>query len=262
MRYVVGYRRVVIEANLRRSFPTLDDAQIGHLVREFYRHFADVIIESLKAVSIRRDQILPRLRLTNPELVEQHLQEGQSVMVLASHQGNWEWCLIGFDAYLKDYQVDAVYQPIKNPKFDALMRETRSKFGARLVPMRQTVRHIIKHRHETVLQAIVADQSPGRNDKKAWVRFLNQDTAFFQGIEKIAEMTEMPVYYVAMRREKRGYYALTFRPIAAPPYQAGQSRIMERYAEQVELAIAEAPAHWLWSHKRWKHLREEGDAKS
>jgi KDO2-lipid IV(A) lauroyltransferase len=256
---IVGYRKAVVLQNLRNSFPDKSESELQNIAKGFYRNFTDVLIETLKSITISKEEILKRVHLINPELVIELSEQGKSTLVLASHQCNWEWCLQASDAILP-VQVDAVYQHIKNPKFDQLMKETRGKFGARMVHMNHTVRHVIKHRHETVLQAIVADQSPGWRERKAWVNFLNQDTAFFQGIEKIAEMRDMTVFYVQMKRIKRGHYQLTFHPLGKPPYTPEYlacNPIIKNYAEAVEKAIQEAPSDWLWSHKRWKEKREQ-----
>jgi lauroyl/myristoyl acyltransferase len=48
-------------------------------------------------------------------------------------------------------------------------------------------------------------------------------------------------------------------PLALPPFDrdAGtdDTPIMERFARQLEAAIRESPADWLWLQKRWKYPR-------
>jgi KDO2-lipid IV(A) lauroyltransferase len=113
--------------------------------------------------------------------------------------------------------------------------------------------------------ALIADQTPPRDGKKHWSRFLNRDTAFFVGAEKVAHFLDSPVLYVAMRRVARGRYAVRLIPLALPPYRrdAGaadddhDTPIMERFARQLEAAIRESPADWLWLQKRWKYPKPE-----
>ena len=87
--------------------------------------------------------------------------------------------------------------------------------------------------------ALIADQTPPRDDKKHWSRFLNRDTAFFVGAEKVARFLDSPVLYVAMRRVGRGRYSVRLLPLAMPPFDAEagveDTPIMERFARKLEI---------------------------
>jgi lauroyl/myristoyl acyltransferase len=69
------------------------------------------------------------------------------------------------------------------------------------------------------------------------------------------------VLYVAMRRVARGRYSVRLIPLALPPFDrdvgADETPIMERFARQLEAAIQESPADWLWLQKRWKYPKPE-----
>jgi KDO2-lipid IV(A) lauroyltransferase len=106
--------------------------------------------------------------------------------------------------------------------------------------------------------ALIADQTPRRGDKKHWTRMLNRDTAFFLGAEKIARFLDAPVLYVDMRRVRRGYYKVRFVPLAEPPHALREERrdyspVMEGFARNLEHAVRDSPADWLWLQKRWKY---------
>ena len=89
-------------------------------------------------------------------------------------------------------------------------------------------------------------------------RFLHQDTPFYPGSERLARSLNLPVFYVEMVRLKRGYYEATFVPVAEPPYtDLPNGAILEHYRDLLEVTINAHPSDWLWSHKRWKHHREE-----
>ena len=104
--------------------------------------------------------------------------------------------------------------------------------------------------------ALIADQTPRKKDPKHWTRFLRQDTAFFVGADKIAKFLESPVYFVSMRRVRRGHYAVRLNVLAEPPYENfDDALIVERYARCLEAAIVENPADWLWLQKKWKYAK-------
>ena len=114
---------------------------------------------------------------------------------------------------------------------------------------------VMKRRNDVRAYALVADHTPKHNEEKHWTRFLNQDTAFFVGADKIAKILKAPVIYVAMRRDGPG--ALQ-RRAQAPGGAAVRSatsgpEIVERYARMLEEEIRRSPADWLWLHRKWKY---------
>ncbi|MCF0207793.1 MAG: lauroyl acyltransferase, partial [Bacteroidales bacterium] len=44
--YIIGYRKRVVVENLRKSFPQKTDDEIRLLSKKFYRHLADISLES------------------------------------------------------------------------------------------------------------------------------------------------------------------------------------------------------------------------
>jgi KDO2-lipid IV(A) lauroyltransferase len=104
--------------------------------------------------------------------------------------------------------------------------------------------------------AMAADQTPIRKEEKYWASFLNQDTPFYVGLEKLARITKYPVYFASARRTRRGHYEATMKKIAEPPYgRDDENAIIEQYARETERVILEDPPNWLWSHKRWKYKK-------
>jgi len=128
---------------------------------------------------------------------------------------------------------------------------------------KQFVYELLSHAGEPRAYALIADQTPRKEDPKHWTRFLRQDTAFFVGAGKIAKFLESPVYFVSMKRERRGYYEVRLDVLAEPPYEdIDDAVIVERYARCLERAILDSPADWLWLQKKWKYAKPATDEKT
>ena len=253
-RFVWKYRRQVVCDNLRRCFPDKSDAEIDQIVKGFYRNIADVAVETVKAISISPDELKRRVTIVNPELLEGFTKKDQAVILMATHQCNWEWLLLGLCVTLP-FPIDAVYKPLHNRKFDQLMRVTRSRFGANPIPVGNVIIEIMKRQRTLKGLAIVADQTPVREEEKFWTTFLTQDTAFSVGAEKIARLTRFPVIFAGMRRIRRGHYEVTLQSLAEPPYAKNAYTITERYVGETQRLVAERPADWLWSYRKWKYKK-------
>ncbi len=252
LQYVVRYRAKVIHTNLKNSFPEKTEAEIKQITKDFYLNLTDVSVESLKLVSISKEEVEKRVRITNIDVPMSTLDNGQSHLGLTSHLCNWEW-LLQICAIQSKYPIDAVYKPLHNEKMDAFVYNLRARFGAHPVAMKDTLRELIKNRKTVRSMAMVADQTPPHSEIQHWATFLNQYTPFYVGGDKIGGAMQMPVLFVSMKRIKRGYYEVTFEMLKNTPIAKEGHEITERYIRRLEDCIKEQPANWLWSHKRWKH---------
>ncbi|MDJ1500609.1 lysophospholipid acyltransferase family protein [Xanthocytophaga agilis] len=251
--YVIRYRRDVVEKNLRLSFPDKTEKEREQIAKNFYRNLADIAVESLKLLSISKKDLQKRIRITNQEIATNYLKKGQSIVVMTSHLGNWEWLLAGNGVTL-GFDVDAVYKELTTASFDQLMLKIRSRFGPHPVEMRQVARELVKRKNITRIIAMVADQTPFP-EQAYWTTFLHQDTPFFTGVAGIAKRTNYPVLYTGMRRVKRGYYETWFEVISEDLSETTSEQLIEDYVRKVERDIQLYPDQWLWSHARWKYKR-------
>jgi len=248
---VVPYRREMVHASLAKAFPELDEAQLGEVRRRYYLGFAQMAVELVKAWAFTPAQIRRRVRIVNLEEPQALLAQGQSVLLVAAHQCNWEWMLLALSLEL-GYPLDAAYKPLVNPWAEREMKKLRTRFGCRLVPAQELLPDILRRQGVTRAVAMVADQEPTRSERRHWTRFLNRDTAFYMGPEEIARATRFPVFFIAMRRRARGFYEMEFLPLAAARAASAPGELTERYARLVEEQIRASPPDWPWSHKRWR----------
>jgi KDO2-lipid IV(A) lauroyltransferase len=248
---VFPYREHIVRENLTKAFPEFDDTRLRKVMREYYAGFAQMFVELLKGATMRPEEFARRVRILNLEKPREYLSKGQSVLLVAAHQCNWEWMLLGLSLEL-DYPLDAAYKPLVDSWAEREMKKLRSRFGCRLVPAKDLLPDIIKRRKIVRAVAMVADQEPTTSEHKHWTRFLNRDTAFYMGPEEIARVTHFPVFFIEIRRTGRGFYEMAFRPMATADEALEPGELTERYARLVEEQIRAAPADWPWSHKRWK----------
>lgn len=256
---LLKYRRAIVIQNLRNSFPEKSDHELKSIERKFYANLCDYSVETLKLLTIDREELRARMLFKNPELVTPYKEKNQSVIYVTSHQFNWEW-LVAAGSIALPLPVDFVYQPPSSHLFDQFSLSSRTRFGAYPIKRADVAREIIRRREITRGVAIVADQFPGHdNDKKYWTTFLGQETAFFQGINQLAFMTQYPVFFAKVNHPKRGYYEVELILISSPPYEKDNYDMIENYVKETELVIKCDPSGWLWSHKRWKKKRSEVD---
>ena len=152
-------------------------------------------------------------------------------------------------------EVHVVYQRLRSPFFNELMKKIRSRFGVILHEKGEAVRNIYKMDKRPYLMSMAADQRPYSGEKKYWSVFLNQDAAFYTGTEMLARRMDIKVIYARMRRIRRGYYEVEFEELERQPTNTRPYEITEKFIRLVERDIHDDPSAYLWSHDRWKHQR-------
>jgi KDO2-lipid IV(A) lauroyltransferase len=245
------YREHVVRENLGKAFPAFDETQLRAVIRRYYAGFADMLMEIIKSATMPADEIRRRVRIVNLEAPRALLAQGQSVLLVAAHQCNWEWMLLALSLEL-GYPLDAAYKPLVDSWAEREMKKLRTRFGSRLVAAKELLPDIIKRRGVVRAVAMVADQEPTTSEHKYWTHFLGRDTAFYMGPEEIARVTRFPTFFIGMRRTARGFYEMQFQPLNGGHAAAPTGALTERYARLVEQQIHASPPDWPWSHKRWK----------
>ncbi len=248
-------RRGIIDMQLSACFPEKDAEWLAATRSAFYRNFADVSVEIVKAVTIEPGEIDRRVRFENAQAVQAALEGGHSVIVVTSHNCNWEWALLKLGTGF-NHPVHATYKPLKGRWGDRLMMTIRSRFGAQMIPAKRLLIRVMRYRGPARIIAMVADQAPTSSGSRYFTQFMGLDTAFFVGPEAIAKAGKLPVFYIQMRRESRGHYCMRFVQIAAAGEELAPGAMIERYAAEIERNTRERPPDWLWNYRRWKVQRD------
>ncbi len=254
--YVLGYRKQVVYQNLRNAFPRKTEKEIKAIGKRYYKYLCDLFLETFKTLTIGREKMLKHCYF-NPAaaaLFKKLAAEDRSFILVMGHLGNWEWAGNTFSMMCR-HQLYVIYHPLRNKYFDGLMYRMRTRFGTKLIAMKDTFREMLAQRNELNATAFIADQTPSPQNAY-WTTFLHQDTPVFKGTEVIAKKIGYPVVYTRVKRVKRGYYEIEAEMLVDDPKATAENEISELHTRRLEKDIIDQPEVWLWSHRRWKHKRE------
>ncbi|MFA6588757.1 MAG: lysophospholipid acyltransferase family protein [Bacteroidales bacterium] len=256
--YVAAYRKKVVRVNLAASFPEKSPEELRKLEKRFYRYFCALILETIYLSGISGKEALRRTTFTNTGILENCQAKGQQVLIMLGHYGNWEYQSF-LNLHCPGLHQINVYRPLRSKAFDRLMLKLRTRFGAEMVEKQAVLRKIalLRRAGQSAVFGMIADQSPSKANLHYWTRFLNQDTAVLNGVERLARSSGAAVVYADVRILKRGYYSTEFKLITDKPGETADNEITEEYSRLMEQSILREPAFWLWTHRRWKHRRNQ-----
>lgn len=256
------YRLQVVRKNLRNSFPEYTEEELRKIERAFYHHFCDLMAEELKILSMSEKERQQRIVVKGTELYKQAVDESRPIFVYGGHFGNWEWAPDISSRVSQPHVRAGVYQPPRNPFSDAVMLKMRERIypNVIMIPQKKTARTLIelKEKYGCFQLWLNSDQCPVRHRVKYWMTFLNQDTPYIVGGEKIGRKLNAKFLMAHIAKPRRGYYEVTVRDVQPTaeefankngyPYSLAFMRMLEEN-------IREQPEIYLWTHKRWKYRR-------
>ena len=260
---VAGYRKRLVRKHLTSCFPDKDKKELRSIERGFYHFLCDYFFETIKLLSISKEEMLKHIEYRGLEEMEKCFDEGQACAAIMGHYGNWEYLTsmkLGWKRH-PDAILTSIYHPLSNSVFDKLFTHLREHFGSVCVPKKDILRHLLANRREgkMSLTGYISDQAPKWNNIHLWLDFLGHDTPVFTNGEKLMRKMNNAVFYIEMRRPKRGLYIADFHLITRTPNDLEENAITKRFFQMLEETIREDPRYYLWTHNRWKRTHEEFD---
>ncbi len=253
---IVGYRRKIVFNNLNNAFPNKSEKELKQIEYKFYKNLADIFLEAFKLIHISRKEIEKHWTYENIDIFKQLKNKNKDILLISAHYGNWEW--FTFFGNIVDYKFLALYKSLSSGYFDVFLRKLREKFGLETITMDKAFKRMLTLQKENIPNIVwfAADQAPS-SETHFWTTFLNQETAFFLGPEKLAKKLDYSIVYLDVTRTSRGQYNAKFTLLFENTRDTKEYEITRKHIIHLENSIKEKPELWLWSHKRWKHKRPD-----
>ncbi len=251
--HIIGYRKKTVKENLHLVFPDKSNKEIKTITKTFYHHLCDMIVESIKSMTISEAEMKKRFVIKNVDQILELEKENKSIVLMCGHYASWEWIFI-LQRYI-NHKGYAIYKRLANKYFDALVKRIRAKYNSYLITTKETFTVLMaaKKKGELTINGFAADQSPKHDKAFHWQEFMNIKVPVHTGAELLAKKLDMAVVFLKVKKLKRGYYEATIETITKTPREYKDYDITDIFLKRLEAQIYEAPEYYLWTHKRWKH---------
>lgn len=261
--HIVRYRRDIVRRNITSAFPEKSLEECISIERGFYKWFCDYFVETVKIMSVSRQELLSRIEFRGIDKIEECFDRGQTCAGILGHYGNWE-LLSATGLVIKKHPeavIGLIYHPLRSQLFDRLFINMRQSMGGVCVPKKDILRYLVSFRSQNLMNLFgyIADQAPRYRNIHLWLPFLNHDTPVFTGAERIMRKMNNAVFYIDVERPERGKYIYTFKFMTDKPGEMPEFEITKKFFVMLEQTIRREPRFYLWSHNRWKRTREEFD---
>ena len=252
--------------NLRAAYGSeKSEAEIKAIAQGAFRHLTEFGIEWLRMSQIAKDSDR-YLTIHHVDRIHTALRERRGVMILISHNGNWEiMALIGGLLIAKPVgaSVYALARPIKNPYLYKYALRLRELTGLKSIDKLGGVRETFARLKENGIVSILADQRVSEGGVET--NFFGRP-ALTTSLPAIAALRlGTPIFFAFLHRTQDLRYVLDVEgPV--PIETTGNVRhdievTTQKFNDRIEVEIRKDPRRWLWMHNRWRPQHGSKDSK-
>ncbi len=247
-------KKIIAKKNILIAFPDLNEKSINEMIERMWKNIGRIFGEyiHINKFSII-DQKKIKIVFANKNNFELLKKNNKPVVFFSGHFANFELmakCLqeLGFN-------IGAIYRPLNNIFLNPIMEFIRKKY---ICPIQiekgsNGTKKLIKHISTNGPLALMIDQ---RLSSSIRVPFFNQPASTTTTPAQLAIKYDALLIPVFLKRlEKTNFEFFIEEPLIinrTSDYDKDIFNITQIMNKKIEEFIKRDPAHWLWSHDRWK----------
>jgi KDO2-lipid IV(A) lauroyltransferase len=242
-------RRRIAATNIALCFPGLDAARQRQLADESVRNAVVGALELLRAWYLPADRLRGQYRIEGLEHAQAALARGRGVLLVTAH-------LIPYELALR-LLGDALGRPVRlvardhnHPCLQAWMEASRRRVSGPTLPKKRGREPLLAQLRAGEPVGYLADQD--FSYQHVFVPFFGVPAATLATTPELVSASGAAALPFWFRRDDDGRYVLRIEP-AWDGWPSGDPvRDAARYMAELEKAVREAPAQYLWVHRRFK----------
>jgi KDO2-lipid IV(A) lauroyltransferase len=247
-------KKTIAKKNILIAFPNFNEKSINEMIDRMWKNIGRIFGEyiHINKFSII-DNSKKKIVFTNRDDAEILKKNNKPIVFFSGHFANFELmakCLqeLGFD-------IGAIYRPLNNIFLNPIMEFIRKKY---ICPIQiekgsNGTKKLIKHISTNSPLALMIDQ---RLSSSIRVPFFNQPASTTTTPAQLAIKYDALLIPVFLKRlEKTNFEFFIEEPLIinrTSDYDKDIFNITQIMNKKIEEFIKKDPAHWLWSHDRWK----------
>ncbi|NRB37352.1 MAG: lysophospholipid acyltransferase family protein [Pseudomonadales bacterium] len=243
--------RRITEVNLNFCYAEKTAAERQILAQQSLLETARTALEMpafmLKPIATRSPQVS---NVRNEHLLHNAMAKGKGVIMIAPHIGNWEF--LGHEL-ARHYPLRNLYQPVKIPAINAIIKNGRTATGSKLEPTnKKGVMGLLKGLKNGECIGILPDQIPDAENGTMYAPFFGQSTATMTLVSSFLKRTEATALGGMAKRLDDGTFEVIYLEVDSGLYDEDLETSVAALNSTVEMLIAQAPAQYQWEYKRFK----------
>jgi Kdo2-lipid IVA lauroyltransferase/acyltransferase len=256
-----GSRRNIAVENLSEAVARgaiFLDSSPQAVIRQNFRNLGRSFAEVVKVYYGLGDHIIDGVEIRGAENFVRAHEKGAGVIIITGHCGNWELNALALSAKLT--RINVVARQVDNPYLNRVVERTRKKYGNSVIYKKGALKKILLALKKNEVVGILMDQSV-LSSEGVMADFLGKKDYTMKTPAIISRKTGSPVVPLFIRREKDGHVIEIGEAVTQDNSEDSDQAVFNdtvHFSMAIEDYIRKNPSEWLWIHRRWKRLAEQG----
>ncbi len=251
------HRRIIM-ANLTHAFgDSLSTEEKEAATKRCYQNFLVYISDFIYVSNRPKSFLQEHVTIENPEILDNALANGESVVLVSAHYGAWELILQtvgGFKA-----PISTIGEALMNsPRLNDVLVAYRERNNVQMFKKEGALVGVVKAMKKGRILAYLVDQHYGRGVK---VAFFGKPVKHIQSASQISRKYDALLLPVFCTTDDYRHYTIRFQePFkcdVTDDEEADILRCTQRQSDIIEAAVRERPADYFWFHKKFKFSAPE-----
>lgn len=222
------------------------------VIRSLFRKLGQTFCEVLYIPALTPSKMQDYVTLENRHYLDDVTKDGQGVVLLAAHIGNWEW--LGASMAMAGYPVASVIKTQPNEQHTKLINEYREMTGIEIFTRGTTeVVSAARALKQGRFIGLLADQDAGPNG--LFIEFLGKMSSTPSGPTIFAKKFKVPVVPIfIVRKPEGGHRVIMHEPLYYQDTGNSDDDIYNftvKITKIIDATIRQYPDEWVWFQKRW-----------
>ncbi len=257
----IGYQfiikqRQIAQESLQIAFgKEKSPEEIQNITKMCFSHVGQNMTDLFYFMS-HASKVKERVYFEGIERLDKVLKEGNGVIVVTAHFGNFPLMMLAFAQ--AGYKVNSMIRPARDKSLEEYIVRRRREVGVDTIyaiPRRRCISQSLKVLRNNEMLFILADQNFGA-DGRIYVDFFGQKAATATGPVVFSKRTNSPLLPMFSVQQPDGRHKIIIEaPIALEEGRDEEEmtiKTMTKVTNLIEHYIREYPPEWAWMHRRWK----------
>ena len=259
--YLLIPRRQIMLHSLACAFPEKSPAWRRQIARTSCIRLIETGLLSLAMPFLREDRIRRMAGVTprTEAFFVEHHRNPHPVVLGTVHLAYWEG--LTWLPFLRRPQPTpellTIYRPLRNPAMDQWLRQTRERFGVRLMARNSGLHAALHTLHRNQVVTLLFDQSASLHGYLT--RFLGRECSTTPLPGMLVEKSGARVALIYARRTAFWRFDIDLMEIVHDGTSKGVTLALNREFERLLRTDENLCASWLWLHRRWRILDRPED---
>ena len=239
----------IIFTNIKRAYPNIQKEEIENLTSSMWNNYGRVFAEYMFIKDFRSGKFDDLFEIQGQKILENIKQQNQQAIFISGHFGNFE--LMALHIEKSGINLATIYRPLNNILLNPILEKIRENYICKYQVKKGIggMKKLISLKKKNFSTALMIDQRVTEGIK---VDFFKQKAFTTTIPAQLIKKFVLPVIPVNIERIGEVKFKITIMEPLKFSSDKTDEYITSELNKVLEKMILKKPAHWIWSHNRWK----------